>query len=180
MAACALIARDAGAGVTVISGDKDLAQITTDERDHWWDAGKRDPLGPRDIEKRFGISPEQIPDWLALAGDASDNIAGVPGVGAPTAARLLKRWGDLDGLYANLEHVPGMRFRGAPRVAALLAEHEHAVRLARRLTGALPVDGLPAAEQLFTADPPVAAERLTEFGLGLKLAEALCSRQSRA
>ena len=64
-------------------------------------------------------------------------------MGPATAARLIRKWGSLDVLYARLDDVARMRFRGAPGVARLLAEHEDTVRLARRLTGPLDDPALP-------------------------------------
>lgn len=143
----AVLAQRHGHAVTIVSGDKDLAQFLRNE-DAWWDAGRRDPLGVRAVTKRFGVAPEQIPDWLALAGDASDGIAGIPGVGAPTAARLLKRFADLDALFENSAAVATMRFRGAPQIARLLPDYETQVRAARRLTGRLVDDELPSDLQV--------------------------------
>lgn len=127
---------------TVVTGDKDLAQLVRTS-DEWWDFERGQRLDWRGVERRFGVAPHQIADLLALAGDPGDNIPGVPGIGRPTAARLLRRWHDLDTLFAHLAGVAAMRFSGASRVAALLAEHEPTVRLARRLTGLLEADGVP-------------------------------------
>jgi len=128
--------------VTIVTGDKDLAQLVADDG-YWWDFARDQHLDARGVERKFGVRPDQIADLLALAGDRIDNIPGVPGIGPPTAARLLVRWDDLDTLYANLDGVARMKFRGASRIARLLAEHEDTVRLARRLTGMLLAEDLP-------------------------------------
>jgi 5'-3' exonuclease len=128
--------------VTIVSGDKDLAQFIG-KQDNYWDFG-RHPIASYDqLRTRFKIRPEQIADWLALSGDKSDNIPGVPGVGPTTAARLLNKWNDLDTLMANLGAVSMMRFRGAPRVSRLLYEHKASIALARSLTGLINDDRLP-------------------------------------
>ena len=74
-------------------------------------------------------------DFLALMGDAVDNIPGVPGVGRKTAATLLKHFGTLEGVYENLDAVPKLKFRGAAFVAQSLREHREVAFLSRRLTG---------------------------------------------
>lgn len=138
----ATLAHAAGHPVTIVSGDKDLAQYL-DGDDRWWDVGRRDALDVRAVTRRFGVRPTQIADWLALAGDASDGIAGIPGVGGATAARLLKRYANLDALFAEAPAVARMGFRGAPQVAALLPAWEARVRASRVLTGPLLDDSLP-------------------------------------
>lgn len=128
--------------VTIVTGDKDLAQFVT-PADHYWDYGRRPVADYADLQKRFRVRPEQIADWLAISGDKSDNIPGVPGVGPATAARLLNKWGDLETLLANLGEVSMMRFRGAPRVSRLLYEHKASIALARSLTGLIVDEQLP-------------------------------------
>lgn len=135
-------ARAAGFAVTVVTGDKDLAQVVR-EHDEWWDFARDRRLDGRGIEKHFGVRPDQIADMLALAGDPVDNIPGVPGIGKATAARLLRRWDNINALYDNVGAVETMKFRGAKRIAGLLQEHEPVVRLSRQLTATFPADGLP-------------------------------------
>jgi 5'-3' exonuclease len=74
-------------------------------------------------------------DFLALMGDAVDNIPGVPGVGRKTAATLLKHFDSLPGVYENIAAVPKLKFRGATFVAQTLAEHRESAFLSRQLTG---------------------------------------------
>ncbi|MFN2381254.1 MAG: 5'-3' exonuclease H3TH domain-containing protein [Guyparkeria sp.] len=119
--------------VTIVTGDKDLAQLLGPD-DRWYNPMRGSVMAYGDVERRFGVRPAQIADWLALTGDVADNIPGVPGIGPRTAARLLRKHGCIDGIYENLSAVYGMKFRGAPRAQRLLAEHEAQVRLSRRLT----------------------------------------------
>ncbi|MGC9456378.1 MAG: 5'-3' exonuclease [Halothiobacillaceae bacterium] len=126
--------RGEGRKLTLLTGDKDLAQLLA-PGDRWWNPAKNRLMEHGDVERHFGVRPDQIPDWLALTGDTSDNIPGVPGIGPRIAARLLRKHGDIDGIYTNLSAVYGMKFRGAPRAQKQLIEHEQTVRLARRLTG---------------------------------------------
>jgi DNA polymerase I len=91
--------------------------------------------GYHDIEERFGVVPERMADFLALMGDAVDNIPGVPGVGRKTAATLLKHFHTLDGVFENLDAVAKLKMRGAAFVAQSLHEHRESAFLSRRLTG---------------------------------------------
>ena len=125
--------RRRGVRATVITRDKDLAQLIGDG-DVYWDFGGREPFGYHDIEGRFGVIPERFADYLALMGDAVDNIKGVPGIGPKTAAALMKQFASLDELYSDLEQVGKMKMRGAAAVGARLREHREAAYLARRLT----------------------------------------------
>ena len=137
-------ARNQGANCTIISADKDLAQFIR-PGDCLWNYAKKHKQSYRDVCKHYRLNPEQIPDMLALSGDKVDNIPGVPGVGMHTAARLLYKWGTLENLYAHLPEAAMMKFRGAKRVADLLGDYRDRVFLARKLTGLLEDDSLPAS-----------------------------------
>lgn len=126
----------------ILSADKDLTQFIG-EHDQYWNFAKKQRQDYRGIIKQFGVRPDQIADMLAICGDKVDNIPGIPGVGAATAAKLLAKWENLDNLFAHVEEVTTMKFRGAARVSTLLADHEATVRTARQLTGLLPVPDLP-------------------------------------
>jgi len=127
-------ARAAGMPVTIVSRDKDLTQLVTAD-DTYWDAVADVRYRYEDIEERFGVIPERMADFLALMGDAVDNVPGVPGVGRKTAATLLKHFDTLPGVFENLEAVPKLKFRGAAFVARSLHEHREAAFMSRRLTG---------------------------------------------
>ena len=134
--------RAANKRVCVVSADKDLAQCIG-EQDVWWNFAQKSRLDKSGIEKRFGVRPAQIPDLLALSGDKVDTIPGVPGIGPATAARLLKKWGNLDVLFDQRNKVADMKFRGARTVAELLGNYEQQVRDARLITGMFAVEQLP-------------------------------------
>ena len=105
----ALLARRhaaAGSEVLIFSADKDLFQLVG-ERIFVYHPKLKKKLGRDGVKEVFGVYPEQIVDYLALAGDASDNIPGVPGIGDKTATRLLERFGGVDALLARLEEVDG-------------------------------------------------------------------------
>jgi DNA polymerase-1 len=95
-----------GLPVLIVSGDKDLAQLV-DEQVRMLDTMKNVVTDVAGVEQKFGVPPARIVDWLALVGDSSDNIPGVPGVGPATAARWLRQYGSLDALIADAVAIPG-------------------------------------------------------------------------
>lgn len=135
LASLARVADAKGLPVTVITRDKDLGQILRGPQDHWWDFAQDKRLDAVAFEARFGVRPDQFADYLALVGDSIDDIPGVPGVGAKTAAALLQAYGDLAGIEAHLDCVETLGIRGAARVQERLAEHWPQVAIARQLTG---------------------------------------------
>ena len=126
-------ARAAGHRGIILSADKDLSQLLH-IGDEQWDYARNQRWGAHGVRARHGVEAHQIADYLALSGDAVDNIPGVPGVGAKTAAVLLSHFGDLDSLLARVEEVPFLRLRGAAQAAAKLREHRDNALLFRQLT----------------------------------------------
>lgn len=105
IASVAAGAEKAGMEALVVTGDKDLMQIV-DENVSILLPGKTDrKMGPAEVFSKTGVTPAQIVDWLALMGDSTDNIPGVPGVGAKTAARWLREWGSLDAIWEHLQEL---------------------------------------------------------------------------
>jgi DNA polymerase-1 len=93
---------------TVIStGDKDLTQLVSDKV-LWVNTMSNEKLGPEGVKEKFGVPPERIVDYLALVGDAVDNVPGVDKVGPKTAAKLLQEYGSLDNLIAHAAEVKGV------------------------------------------------------------------------
>jgi 5'-3' exonuclease len=129
----AQLMRTHGVRAAFIGRDKDLAQLMRDG-DLFWDFGFRSQFGYHDIERHFGVAPERFADYLALTGDSIDNIPGVPGIGQRTAAALMKAFGSLDELYADLTRVASLPLRGAGSLGGRLAAHRESVYLARQLT----------------------------------------------
>jgi 5'-3' exonuclease len=153
--------REEGLHAAFITRDKDLAQLMRDG-DIYWDYGDRAPLGYGDVERRFGVRPESFADYLALTGDDSDNIPGVPGIGPATAAKLMKHFGSVDALFGDLPRVATLKLRGAALLAATLAKHKETVYLARQLTRIVcDIPLTPGREGLQRRLPDVAA--LTEL-----------------
>ena len=108
MASTAVAAVEAGFDhVVIISKDKDMSQIVTDKIHlfHLEKGADGIDFGPAQVVEKYGIAPEKIRDYLALMGDASDNVPGVPKVGPKTAISLLLEYGDMDSIYANLDSI---------------------------------------------------------------------------
>jgi DNA polymerase-1 len=125
--------RRSGIPATLVTRDKDFAQLIR-AGDVYWDYSDNAHYRYHQIEERFGVAPERFADFLALMGDSVDNIRGVPGVGAKTAAALMKEFASLEEIYDNLDRVAEIAVRGAGKLAARLTEHRDAAFLARRLT----------------------------------------------
>ena len=96
---------NAGAKVTVISSDKDLMQLVSDKI-RLYDPMKSKVIGEKEVLEKFGVKPSQVIDVQSLAGDSSDNIPGVPGIGVKTAAELINKYKDLDTLLKKAREIP--------------------------------------------------------------------------
>ncbi len=125
--------RNEGYPITILSADKDLAQLITED-DIFWNFAKGERNTIPQIKKQFGVYPHQIADQLALAGDTVDNIPGVPGIGMATAAKLLNKFSSIDELLKNIHKVSEMKIRGAKRIQSLIADHEEELLLYKQLT----------------------------------------------
>jgi DNA polymerase-1 len=125
--------RRAGVRATLVTRDKDFAQLIRDG-DVFWDYALQRRLRYHEIESWFGVAPERFADYLALTGDTVDNIRGVPGIGPKTAASLMRAFASLEELYADLERVRTLKLRRAAELPALLHQHREKAFLARQLT----------------------------------------------
>lgn len=125
--------RNEGLRSTIVTRDKDMAQLIT-PGDVYWDYSGDIRYHHGEIAERFGVAPERYADYLALTGDAVDNIAGVPGVGPKTAAVLMNHFDSLDDLYARIDVVHDVATRGAAQLVERLKKHRDAAYLARQLT----------------------------------------------
>lgn len=125
--------RQLGHAITILSSDKDLAQLIHAD-DNLWDYAKNKQFNPIGIKRRFGVRPDQIADQLALAGDKVDNIPGIPGIGVATAAKLLNRFDSLEKILAQKQSISRMNIRGAQRIQNLVSEHEELAQLSKQLT----------------------------------------------
>lgn len=136
-------AHEQGQSVVIVSRDKDLTQLLEGD-DIWWDYGQNLRLGCQDVLNKFGVLPEQIPDMLAITGDAVDNIPGVPGIGPKTAAKLIHHFGSVDRLLAEIGHIPKLNIRGAHRIEGLMREYTETIKMSRQLTTICRNVSLPA------------------------------------
>ena len=146
-------AREAGKEVTIVSSDKDLMQLVGPGV-VMWDAMKNRTIGPDQVVEKFGVGPDRVVDVQALAGDSSDNVPGVAGIGVKTAALLINEYGDLDTVLARAGEI-----KQPKRRQALLDEAEMA-RVSRRLVTLdddVPIDGTIDA---FAVKEPEAADLL--------------------
>jgi DNA polymerase-1 len=124
LATLATIGVRAGHRVEIVTGDRDAMQLVDDDITVLYTLRGISEVGtmtPDAVRERFGVPPDRYVQLAALRGDGSDNLPGVPGVGAKTGADLITRFGDIDGIYAHLDEVPGKK------VPAMLAEHRDVV-----------------------------------------------------
>ena len=119
-------AAEAGAEVTIVSSDKDLMQLVTDKVT-MLDAMKNRVIGHEQVVEKFGVGPDRVVDVQSLAGDSTDNVPGVQGIGVKTAAQLINEYGDLDSLLANAEEIK------QPKRRERLIEQADMARISREL-----------------------------------------------
>jgi DNA polymerase-1 len=116
----------AGAKVTVISSDKDLMQLVSNKI-RLYDPMKSKVIGEKEVLEKFGVKPNQVVDVQSLAGDSSDNIPGVPGIGVKTAAELINKYNNLDTLLKKASEIPQNKRRET------LLENKDKALLSRKL-----------------------------------------------
>ncbi len=159
-----------GHAIAIVSRDKDLTQLLTPQ-DHVWDFAGDKVLDCDAVHAQFGVWPEQIADYLALTGDAVDNIPGVAGVGPKAASALLQAFGDLESIYQRLDEVPALPVRGARALAAKLEAGRELAFLSRQLTGIptdLALDLPPRHRQKSDAEALLALCEELGFGKGMR------------
>ena len=120
------LAREHGDKVTIVSSDKDLMQLVGDKVD-MLDPIRLRSIGLQEVKEKFGVAPDKVVEVQALAGDSTDNVPGVPGIGVKTAAELINAYGDVENLLAHAQEI-----KQPKRREALIANADKA-RLSRRL-----------------------------------------------
>jgi 5'-3' exonuclease len=121
------------------------------------------------VRARFGVAPRQIADFLALVGDSSDDIPGVPGVGPKTAAALLQHFDSVESLLADTASVAGLAVRGARGLCSKIEEYAEQIVLAKRLASleeAVPLGVEPDGLRWNNTEPELAQALADEFGIG--------------
>ncbi len=149
-----------GYEVTIVSSDKDLMQLVG-ERITMRDPMKNTLIGPDQVVEKFGVGPDKVIDVQALAGDSTDNVPGVPGIGIKTAAELINAYGDLESV---LEHAADIT---QPKRRENLIAHADLARLSRelvRLRDDVPVEEKLASFAVGKPDPDTLLAFLTEQG----------------
>ncbi len=126
IASYAVAGEKAGMEVTIVSSDKDLMQLITDNI-RMWEPMKQRAISYEQVKEKFGVMPDKVVEVQALIGDKVDNVPGVPGIGPKTAAELIDRFGDLETTLQRAEEVTQNKRRES------LIEHAEAARLSRKL-----------------------------------------------
>jgi DNA polymerase I len=158
IATLACRARERGWDVVVVTGDKDFAQLV-DERLSLYDpmaeaSGRGGRTGPAEVEKKLGIRPDQVVEYMAILGDKIDNVPGIPGVGEVTAAALVRHFGTVEEMLRRPEEIPRAVARGGEKLREKLVANAERIRTNRRLV-ALRCDlVLPFAPESFDRRPP--------------------------
>lgn len=125
-------ANEKGLPAIISTGDKDMAQLVNDNIT-LINTMNNSELDTQGVQEKYGVPPKHIVDYLALMGDASDNIPGVPKVGEKTAQALVAGLGSLEDIYANLEGIKSLSFRGAKTLAPKMEEFKEQAFLSKNL-----------------------------------------------
>src|SRR6516165_866638 len=143
MASFARVEAQAGGRALLLTADRDLFQAV-EERVAVLELrkdGKPIEIGPAEVRERYGVDPRLVPDFIALRGDPSDGLPGAPGIGAKTAAELLRRYGSLESaLAAAAEPASVIRGEMRARVAAALREHDAQLRAFKQIAELVQVE----------------------------------------
>jgi 5'-3' exonuclease len=164
MLSFARLEAEASGRALLLTADRDLFQAVGERvavLELRRDAGPVE-VGPRQVRERYGVDPELVPDFIALRGDPSDGLPGAPGIGAKTAAELLRRYGSLEAVIAAAAE-PAAIIRGEmrPRIAASVHENAEELRVFREIATLVRID----------VERP--ADRATDFAAGAHAARAV-------
>jgi DNA polymerase-1 len=169
--------QERGGRALLLTGDRDLygavsGQVAVAEL---LKGGKHGEIGPAQVRERYGVEPQQVPDFIALRGDPSDGLPGAPGIGAKTAAELLREHGSLEALLkaagadAGADDAAAAAVRAStmmrPRIAAALRDNAELLRTFKQI----------ATLQRINVEPP--ADRATDLAGGARVAGELGMRR---
>jgi 5'-3' exonuclease len=164
----ACVEQERGGRALLLTGDRDLYGAVSEQVAvaELLKGGAHGEIGPAEVRERYGVEPQQVPDFIALRGDPSDGLPGAPGIGAKTAAELLREHGTLEGTLAAAQsvttaHTTGMR----PRTAAALRENAELLLDFKQI----------ATLQRTEVEPP--ASRAADFAGGARMAAELGMRR---
>ena len=166
IATYARLAIEAGATCTIVSSDKDLMQLIRPGVE-MMDPIKKIKLGPEAVMEKFGVAPNKVVDVQALAGDSTDNVPGVPGIGVKTAAQLINEYGDLETLLARAGEIK------QPKRRESLQQNAELARISRKLVQLrddVPAPADPDSFDKRTPDPNVLLPWLERQGFKSLLA----------
>ena len=127
IATYARLGREAGARVTIVSSDKDLMQLVVDGKVELLDTMKNKRIASAEVMEKFGVGPDKVVQVQALAGDSTDNVPGVRGIGVKTAAELINQYGDVETLLAHAGEIKQNKRREA------IIEHAENARISLKL-----------------------------------------------
>ncbi len=163
--------------IRIVSRDKDLSQLIGDHVE-LLDVHKDQPVTPEQLFKYEGVKPENVRDILALMGDTSDNIPGVPGIGPKTASQLIVQYGSLDELLAHLDEIKGKRRENIEAARQTLALSRQLVTLKDDLDIALDLDAARTESSKIQAEPLL--DLLRELGFNRHREELRAMTQQSA
>lgn len=158
----ATLAANEGQNVLISTGDKDMAQLVNPHIT-LINTMTNTQLDTQGVLDKYGVGPELIVDFLALMGDSSDNIPGVPGIGEKTAQALLQGIGGINSLYENLDKIATLSFRGSKTMADKLIQNREMALLSQKLATIKCDVSLPMTWQELTLKPIDSAALLTDF-----------------
>src|SRR6202167_1320071 len=127
IATYARLAREAGARTTIVSSDKDLMQLVIDGEIELFDTMKNKRIASAEVMEKFGVAPSKVVEVQALAGDSTDNVPGVRGIGVKTAAELINAYGDLETLLKRAGEIK------QPKRRATLLHDDDTARISKKL-----------------------------------------------
>jgi DNA polymerase-1 len=158
IATLACRARELGWDVVVVTGDKDFAQLV-DEKVTLYDpmaeaSGRGGWTGPAEVQKKLGVRPDQVVEYMAILGDKIDDVPGIPGVGEVTAAALVRHFGTVEAMLSRPEEIPAAVSRGGEKLREKIVANAERIRLNRALVTLKRDLSLPLAPEAFVRQPP--------------------------